>query len=115
MEHPNANVIIHPECSSEMRQVADFVGSTSKMCRYAKESSSSEFIVGTEEGILHRLRKENPDKKFYLAYEGAICPNMKLTTLERLYTALKEEKHVVKVPEAVAKKARGSLERMFQV
>jgi quinolinate synthase len=115
MHHPNAKVIIHPECSAEMRQVADFVGSTSKMCRHAKESSAKEFIVGTEEGILHRLRKENPEKKFYLAYEGAICPNMKLTTLDRLYSALKEEKHVVKVPEAVAKKARGSLERMFQV
>jgi quinolinate synthase len=115
MQHPNATVIIHPECSAEMRQVADFIGSTSKMCRYAKESSATEFIVGTEEGILHRLRKENPEKHFNLAYEGAICPNMKLTTLDRLYVALKEEKHVVKIPEGVAKKARGSLERMFQV
>jgi quinolinate synthase len=115
MQHPKATVIIHPECSSEMRQVADFVGSTSKMCRYARESTSKEFIVGTEEGILHRLRKENPEKKFYLAYEGAICPNMKLTTLDRLYASLKEEKNVVKVPESIAKKARGSLERMFEV
>jgi quinolinate synthase len=115
MQHPNATVMVHPECSSEMRKVADFVGSTSKMCRYAKESNSKEFIVGTEEGILHRLRKENPDKAFFLAYDGAICPNMKLTTLERLYTALKEEKNVVKVPEVVAKKARASLERMFEV
>jgi quinolinate synthase len=115
MQHPNAAVIVHPECSSEMRQVADFVGSTSKMCRYAKESSAKDIIVGTEEGILHRLRKENPEKTFYLAYEGAVCPNMKLTTLDRLYTSLKEEKNVVRVPEAVAKKARASLERMFQV
>jgi len=98
-----------------MRKVADYVGSTSKMCRYAKESSAKSFIVGTEEGILHRLRKENPQKNFYLAYEGAICPNMKLTRLEQLYAALKEEKNVIKVPEAVAKKARGSLERMFAV
>jgi quinolinate synthase len=113
MQHPDATVMVHPECSSEMRQVADYVGSTSKMCRYAKESSAENFIVGTEEGILHRLRRENPEKNFYLAYEGAICPNMKLTTLERLYAALKEEKNVVKVPEAVAKKARSSLERMF--
>ena len=115
MQYPKATVIIHPECSSEMRQVADFVGSTSKMCRYAKDSTSKEFIVGTEEGIVHRLRKENPEKKFYLAYDGAICPNMKLTTLDRLYSSLKEEKNVVKVPEAVAKKARRSLERMFEV
>jgi len=115
IQHPNAIVMVHPECNSDMRQVADFIGSTSKMCRYAKESHAKHFIVGTEEGILHRLRKENPTKNFYLAYEGAVCPNMKLTTLDRLYTALKEEKHVVKVPESVAKKARASLERMFQV
>ena len=115
LQYPDAAVMVHPECSSEMRQVADFVGSTSKMCRYARESNAKNFIVGTEEGILHRLRKENPEKNFYLAYEGAICPNMKLTTLDRLYAALKEEKHVVRVPEAVAKKARASLERMFQV
>jgi quinolinate synthase len=115
MQHPNATVMVHPECSGEMRKVADFVGSTSKMCRYAKESNAKTFIVGTEEGILHRLRKENPQKTFILAYEGAVCPNMKLTTLNRLYASLKEEKHVVKVPEPVAQKARASLERMFEV
>ncbi len=115
MQNPNALAMAHPECSSEMRKAADFIGSTSKMCRFAKESSAKDFIVGTEEGILHRLRKENPEKNFYLAYEGAICPNMKLTTLDRLYTALKEEKNVVQVPEAVAKRARASLERMFEV
>jgi len=115
MEHPNAAVIVHPECSREMRQVADYIGSTSKLCKYAKESDIQEFIVGTEEGILHRLHKENRGKKFYLAYEDAICPNMKLTTLERLYTSLKEEKHVVHVPKVVAEKARASLERMFQI
>lgn len=115
MEHPNAIVMAHPECSAEMRAVADFIGSTSKMCKFAKESTAKEFIVGTEEGIMHRLRKENPTKTFYLAYDGAICPNMKLTTLERVYAALNEEKNVVVVPEAVAKKACASLERMFLV
>jgi len=115
MQYPKAIAMVHPECSLEMRKVADFIGSTSKMCRYARESHAKDFIVGTEEGILHRLRKENPDKKFYLAYEGAICPNMKLTTLDRLYAALKEEKNVVKVPDVIAKKARASLERMFEV
>jgi quinolinate synthase len=115
MQHSNAVVMVHPECSAEMRQTADFIGSTSKMCRYAKESNAKEFIVGTEEGIMHRLRKENPDKKFYLAYEGAVCPNMKLTTLDRVYAALKEEKNVIEVPEAVAKKAKASLDRMFEV
>ena len=115
MQHPNAVAITHPECSAEMRAVSDFIGSTSKMCKYAKESNAKEFIVGTEEGIMHRLRKENPDKTFYLAYEGAICPNMKLTTLERVYASLLEEKTLVTVPQAVAKKARASLDRMFAV
>jgi len=115
MQYPDATVMVHPECSSDMRKVADYLGSTSKMCRYAKESSAKNFIVGTEGGILHRLRNENPTKNFYLAYEGAVCPNMKLTRLEQLYAALKEEKNVVRVPEAVAQKARSSLERMFAV
>ncbi|NLB76219.1 MAG: quinolinate synthase NadA, partial [Crenarchaeota archaeon] len=115
MEHPHAVVMAHPECSRELRQVADFIGSTSKMCCFAKKSTAKEFIIGTEEGIIHRLRKENPNKKFYIVYEGAICPNMKLTTLERVYTALKDEKNVITVPEEIAKKAYASLERMFKV
>ncbi len=115
IQHPDATVMVHPECSSEMRKVADFVGSTSKMCKYAKESNSKTFIVGTEEGIMHRLKKENPDKEFIIAYDGAICPNMKIITLDRIYSSLKEEKHVVKIPEPIAKKARVSLERMFEV
>jgi quinolinate synthase len=115
IQHPNAAVMVHPECSSEMRKVADFVGSTSKMCRYARESTAKTLIVGTEEGLLHRLRRENPEKRFIVAYEDAVCPNMKLITLERLYASLKQEKHVVKVPEAVAGKARAALERMFKI
>jgi quinolinate synthase len=115
LEHPDAAVMVHPECSAEMRLVADFVGSTSKMCLFAQECEAKNIIVATEEGILHRLRRENPKKNFILAYEGAICPNMKLTTIERLYSSLKEEKHVIKVPETVAKSARASLEKMFQV
>jgi quinolinate synthase len=115
LQHPEAKVIVHPECSGEMRKTADFVGSTSKMCRYVKESLCKQFIVGTEEGLLHRLGKENPDKQFYIAYEGAVCPNMKLTTLDRLYASLKEGRHVVKVPEQTAQKARKALERMFEV
>jgi len=115
VEYPHAAVMVHPECSAEMREVADFVGSTSKMCRYAHESDAKNIIVATEEGILHRLRKENPEKHFILAYQGAVCPNMKLTTLERLYSSLKDEKHVVKVPETIAKKARTALEKMSQI
>jgi quinolinate synthase len=115
MQCPEAKVMVHPECTFDMQKAADFVGSTSQMCRYAKECNAETFIVGTEEGILHRLRKENPRKKFLLAYEEAVCPTMKLNTLDRLYTALKEEKYVVTVPEPVAKQARKALERMFEL
>jgi quinolinate synthase len=115
LNYPDAAIMVHPECSHEMRQIADFVGSTSKMCLYARDCKAKNIIVATEEGILHRLRKENPEKNFILAYEDAVCPNMKLTTLERLYTSLKEEKHVIKIPEAVARNARVSLEKMFQI
>jgi quinolinate synthase len=112
---PEAKVMVHPECAFEMQKIADFVGSTSQMCRYAKECNAKTFIVGTEEGILHRLRKDNPRKKFLLAYEEAVCPTMKLNTLERLYIALKEEKYVVTIPEPIAKQARKALERMFEL
>ena len=115
LEYPDAVVMVHPECSAEMRKIADFVGSTSQMCRYAGESKAKTFIVGTEIGLLHRLRKENPSKQFISGYEDAVCPNMKLITLERLYSSLKEEKHIVEIPDAIAKKARMSLERMFKI
>jgi quinolinate synthase len=115
MQYPDAVVMVHPECNFEMQKTADFVGSTSQMCKHAKESKAKTFIVGTEEGLLHRLRKDNPEKQFILAYEEAICPNMKLNTLDRLYTSLKEEKHLVTVPQSTAKKARKALERMLEL
>ncbi|MGD0160448.1 MAG: quinolinate synthase NadA [Candidatus Bathyarchaeia archaeon] len=113
--YPEAKVMVHPECTFEMQKAADFVGSTSQMCRYARECEAETFIVGTEEGILHRLKKDNPRKKFLLAYEEAVCPTMKLNTLDRIYTALKEEKYVVTVPEPVARQARKALQRMFDL
>jgi quinolinate synthase len=114
-KYPDAVVLVHPECTLETRNLADFVGSTSQMCRCALESQAKTFIVATEEGILHRLRKQNPGKRFISAYAEAFCPNMKLNTLERLYAALKEEKHVITVPDSTAKKARRALERMFEL
>jgi quinolinate synthase len=95
--------------------MADFVGSTSQMCKYAAQTSALTLIVGSEQGILHRLKKENPSKKFILAYKDAVCPNMKLNTLERIYACLKEEKNVVTVPEASSILARKALDRMFEL
>ncbi len=114
-KHPQAKVMVHPECIWEVQKTADFVGSTSQMCKYAGEIDAQTFIVGTEEGILHRLRKENPAKRFTLAYEGAVCPTMKLNTLERLYAALRDEKFRVIVPETIARKAREPMQKMFEL
>lgn len=111
--NPGAEVMVHPECNPEVQEVADFVGSTSQMCKYAKNASSHKIIVATEIGLLHRLKKENLAKEFLPAYEGAVCPNMKLNTLERIYYALKTEQTQVTVPPAVANKARKALEKMY--
>ena len=112
-QHPDAVVAVHPECTPDVQSMADFVGSTSQMCRYAKQAKAKKYIIATEVGIIHRLKRENPEKEFIVAYDGAICPNMKLNTLERIYLSLKEGKHLITVPNSVARKARKALENMF--
>jgi len=114
-KHPDAVVTVHPECSRDVLSIADHVGSTSQMCKFARESQAKKYIVATEIGLLHRLSKENPEKTFIPAYEGAVCPNMKLNTLERIYLALKEERFPMTVPNPIATKARKSLEKMFEL
>lgn len=114
-QHPGAPVMAHPECNPEVQKTADFVGSTSQMCQYAKQSNANKIIVATELGLLHRLRKENPNKSFIPAYEGALCVNMKLHDLTKLYMALKEERYRVTVPQPIAKKAKRSITRMFEI
>jgi len=114
-KNPDAPLLVHPECRPEIQLMADFVGSTSQICQYVKESAERKFIIGTEVGIIHHLKKENPKKVFVSAYEGAICPSMKLNTLERVYTSLRDEKQVVTVPTSIANKARHALEKMFDV
>ena len=114
-QYPDAVVAVHPECTPDVQALADFVGSTSQICKYAKQAKAKTYIIATEVGIIHRLQKENPEKEFIIAYDGAICPNMKLNTLERIYLSLKEEKHLITVPNQIAKKARKSLEKMFSL
>ena len=113
--HPDAVVAVHPECTPDAQSLADFVGSTSQICRHVRQSSAEKHIIGTEVGIIHRLKKENPGKTFIPVYDGAICPNMKLNTLERVYLSLKEERYPVTVPTSVASKARKTLERMISI
>jgi quinolinate synthase len=112
--HPDAEVLVHPECNPEVCEVADFVGSTSKMCRKAKESSAKKFIVATEVGIIHRMQADRKDATFIPAYDEAVCASMRLHTLEKLYLSLKNERYVVKVPTDIANKARKALEIMLK-
>ncbi|NLG83728.1 MAG: quinolinate synthase NadA [Firmicutes bacterium] len=113
--HPDAPVLVHPECPPEVVDRADFVGSTSQIIKKVKEMEAETFIIGTEMGILHQLRKENPGKKFFLLSPGLLCPNMKRTTLERVHHALRELAPVVTVPEPIRTRARTALERMLAI
>lgn len=113
--HPGAPVLVHPECARDVRDAADERLSTGGMCRYARESSAKEIIVGTEVGILHRLRQENPGKVFHPVSDRLVCPNMKKTTLENLAECLREMKHRVVVPEDVAVRARRAIDAMLAV
>jgi quinolinate synthase len=114
-EHPDALVMAHPECRPEVLELADHVTSTSGMIRYAKESDHGEFIVGTERGLMYRLRKDSPNKVFHPLRKDMICPNMKKTTLKSVHRALKEMINVIKVPEEVRIPAKRALDRMLEI
>lgn len=113
-EHPSAKVIVHPECTPEVIRLADYVFSTEGMCKFCKDTADKDFIIGTETGIIYRLKKENPDKNFYPASEKAICPNMKKTTLEKVLWALEDMKHEIIISEEIIVKARKSIQRMIE-
>ncbi len=114
-KYPGALVLAHPECTREVRRAADFVGSTSQIIRYARETGAKTLIIATEEGIINRLKKDSPEKEFLLAHRAGICPNMKRNTLERIYTSLKEEIYQVTIPTRIASNARHALEKMFEL
>jgi len=114
-ENPGSVFMCHPECRPEVIAEADHVCSTSGMYKFAAESDAKAIIVGTEMGILYRLKKENPHKKFIIPSEGLICPNMKLTNLEDVIESLREEKNIVTVPVEIREKAKEALERMLAV
>jgi quinolinate synthase len=114
-EHPRAKVVVHPECPMEVIDLADAVRSTSGMLTYCGETDAAEFIIGTEKGMLHPLRKAYPDKRFWPVTEEAICPNMKLTTLESVRAALARSQYEIGVPADVAESARRAIDRMLDV
>jgi len=125
-EHPRADLLIHPECgcaSQCMYAAANdpelgrrtHVLSTEGMVRHAARSERDEFVVATETGILHRLTKDAPDKRFYAMSERAVCRYMKMITLEKLRDCLRDGRHVVGVPQPVADAARGAIQRMVEI
>jgi len=114
-EHPNAVVIVHPECLPEVKALADKVLSTGGMIKFAKESPAQEFIIGTETGIIYRLQKENPFKMFHPANPLAICRNMKKTTIDKLLKSLETEETSITVPKEIASRAKLSIDRMLKL
>ena len=114
-EHPDAEVVVHPECTPDVIALADHVASTTGILNYAKSSNSKEFVIGTEIGILHRMKKENPDKIFMPVTPLSDCPNMKLNTLEKLLWSLEDIQFVVTVPEEIAVEARKAIQRMLDL
>jgi quinolinate synthase len=114
-EHPQAKVIVHPECRPEVAALADEVVSTGGMLRFVRSTDVREIIVGTEFGLIYRLRKENPGKVFIPASEQAVCPRMKLITLEKILWSLEEMKPEVKVPEPIRVRAVKAVDKMLEI
>ena len=113
--YPKAEIMVHPECRSDVSALADFVLSTGGMIRHCKNTLATQIVVGTEMGIIYRLRKENPAKMFIPISEQAVCPNMKLISLENILWSLEDLSPEVKVPEDVRLKARRAVDKMIQV
>ncbi len=113
--HPQAVVVVHPECTPDVIDLADEVLSTGQMMRWARETQAREVIVGTEIGLLHRLQQENPGKVFLPITKLTTCPNMKRITLEKVLWALEDMYYRVEVPEEIAGPARRAIERMLEV
>jgi len=112
--HPGAVVIAHPECTPEVRTLADRVASTEGLCRYVKGSAAREIIVATEIGIIHRMKRDNPEKAFFAASNKAVCPNMKRITLEKILRSLEENRHEIVVPRDIAARAKGCIDGMLE-
>lgn len=112
---PNAMVLVHPECSQDVVQLADYIGSTSGIIDYATASDATEFIICTEMGVLYELKKKNPDKKFYSVGHRQYCPNMKKITMEKMVDALCNKSNPVEIDRETSRKASGTLTKMLEL
>lgn len=106
-------VLAHPECEKDVRDISDFVGSTKEIIEYATNTNYKNYLIATEEGVIHTLKRDNPHKNFYAPGKTATCPNMKKTRISDVYECLLYMKHEIKVDEEVAEKARRALENML--
>ncbi len=114
-KYPDAIVMAHPECTEPVKELSDQILSTGQMLKFAKKSTVKRFIIATEIGIIHTLKKQNPQAEFIAANERAICPNMKKITLEKVQWALEDMQYKVTVPDEIRIKAKRSLDRMIEV
>jgi quinolinate synthase len=114
-EHPEAIVMAHPECTEPVKKNADQILSTSQMIKFAAKSAAKEFIVATEKGIIHSLKKQRPDAAYYPATERALCPNMKKITVDKIIASLENMRPEVTVPEEIRQKAKQAVDRMIEI
>ncbi len=114
-KHPDAVVMAHPECTEPVKKIADQILSTSQMIKFAAKSAAKEFIVATEKGIIHSLKKQRPDAKFYPATERAVCPNMKKVTVDKIIASLEDMRPQITVPEEIRLKAKRAVDRMVEI
>ena len=114
-EHPDALVLSHPECNTEVLKISDYIGSTTGIIKYATESPCNEFIICTEEGVHYKLVQNNPDKSFYYPKTVPVCPNMKKNTLEKVLHVLKTGENEVHVNDSLRENSKKPLERMLEL
>jgi quinolinate synthase len=114
-QYPDAIVMTHPECSEPVKEISDQILSTGQMLKFAAKSDAKQFIIATENGIIHTLKKNRPDAEFIPASERGICPNMKKITLDKVIASLEDMKYQIDVPEVIRHKAKKSLERMVEI
>ena len=114
-KHPDAVVMAHPECSEPVKEISDAILSTGQMLEYVEKNDAKTYIVATESGIIHALKKKNPDSEYLPAGQRAICPNMKKITLEKILWSLEDMQYKITFPQQIAEKARKALDRMVEV
>jgi len=114
-KYPDAIVMAHPECTEPVKELSDEMLSTSQMLKFAARSTAKRFIIATEIGIIHTLKKENPNAQFIAASERAICPNMKKINMEKIVWALEDMQYKISVPKAIREKAKKALDRMVEI